>query len=144
MGRAAAEAEDPWEGIVAFLEGWLALQAEDRGLKQALFSTAHGQVRVRQVREQLVPLIAGLVARAREQGSLRPDFESPDVVLIGVMVGAVVDYAQDVDPELWRRYLALLLDGMRARRDAPAPLPVDALTSEQVDAAMAAWRPRPR
>jgi len=141
IGETAAAAEDPWEGLVGFLEAWLGSQADDRGLKDLMLSTGDGHQRVRRVREQLTPLVGDLVERAKAEDALRPDFEGSDVALIGVMVGAIADYARDVEPELWRRYLALLLDGLRARRDGAAPLPVPALTLEQLDCAMAAWRP---
>ena len=39
--------EDPWDGVVHFLQRALELQAGDRGLKQLLLSTTHGQARVR-------------------------------------------------------------------------------------------------
>jgi hypothetical protein len=40
---------------------------------------------------------------------------------------------------LWRRSLALLLDGLRA--NGASPLPVGPLGADQADRAMAAWRP---
>ena len=45
---------------------------------------------------------------------------------------------RDVSPELWRRYLTVLLDDLRVRRDAPSELPVAALGIDQIDAAMRA------
>jgi hypothetical protein len=61
--------------------------------------------------------------------------------MLTVMLGEVIDFAHDISPELWRRYLALLLDGLRP---APAPLPGAPLTLAQLDAAMSARRPRRR
>ena len=57
------------------------------------------------------------------------------------MLGAVADFASDVEPQLWRRSLTLLLDGLRAQRPDTTPLPVGPLGIEQADRAMAAWRP---
>src|SRR3954451_11483124 len=34
--------DDPWDGLVAFLERLLAVQAGDRGLKEVALGTAHG------------------------------------------------------------------------------------------------------
>jgi hypothetical protein len=64
-----------------------------------------------------------------------------DVLLVSLMTGAVADFSAGVEPQLWRRALALQLDGLRARRDAPTPLPVGPLDQPQTDRAMAAWRP---
>ena len=54
--------------------------------------------------------------------------------MIQFMLGAVIDRSRDVEPELWRRYLRLLLDGLRP--DAATPLPVEALDAIQLDAVM--------
>jgi hypothetical protein len=59
------------------------------------------------------------------------------------MLGQVIDFSGDQAPELWRRYLALLLDGLRAE-GGRAELPGAPLTTAQLDAAMSAWRPRRR
>jgi hypothetical protein len=67
--------------------------------------------------------------------------------IIGLLAGTVSEWAGHVQPELWRRYVALLLDGMRARKGQKR-LDVDALDEEQMDAAMRGWDPagvaRPR
>jgi hypothetical protein len=63
-----------------------------------------------------------------------------DLGLIQFMLGALIDYTHDVDPEAWRRLLAIVLDGLRAGRAAPTPLPTPALDDAQLDRAMAAWR----
>jgi hypothetical protein len=58
--------------------------------------------------------------RPKEQGRLRSDILPPDLPLIQLMLGAVTEHF--AEPELWRRYLALILDGMRDRPDL-IPLP---------------------
>ena len=42
-----------------------------------------------------------------------------------VMLGAVMDRTREVEPELWRRYLGLVLDGLRP--EAATPLAVGPL-----------------
>jgi hypothetical protein len=64
-----------------------------------------------------------LIRRARDDGYLRPDVERADLLLADVMVDAARAYTAPVAPEQWRRCLALVLDGLRARQDGPAPLP---------------------
>jgi hypothetical protein len=105
-----------------------------------VLSTAHGQNRVRHARARIGPAVRALVERAQAQGELRPDVLAPDIALVQFMVGAIVDYTHDVDPDVWRRLLAIVLDGLRTRRDAPSPLPTPALRDEQLDRAMGAWR----
>ena len=46
------------------------------------------------------------------EGSLRLDIEPEDVpVLVG---SAILGSAQAADPDAWRRYIAVVLDGLRA------------------------------
>jgi AcrR family transcriptional regulator len=42
---------------------------------------------------------------------------------------------------LWRRYLTIVLDGLRTRRDRPTPLPVPPLEHGQLELCMRGWRP---
>jgi len=128
---------------VGFLGGAVAMQAADRGLKDLLISHSHSLERVIRVREGVLPLIEQLVARAHAAGALRPDVGARDLPMVSLMLGQVIEFSGDQAPELWRRYFALLLDGLRAR-DARTPLPEAPLTTAQLDAAMSAWRPRRR
>lgn len=140
LARDGLELDDPWEGLVSFMERALVAQSEDRGLKELLFDTGHGQQRVSHAREQMAPVVGELFERARAAGCLRDDVEGPDMPLLQMMVGTVVDFSREVSPELWRRYLTIVLDGLRARRDGATPLPVPALDEPQLDAAMGAWK----
>ena len=75
-----------------------------------------------------------LVDRAREAGAVRYDMRPSDVPMLAIMIGALSDAVREEGPDLWRRYLALYLDGLRAAPDAP--LPHEALGPEQVAAVM--------
>jgi hypothetical protein len=92
-------------------------------------------------RSQIKPRVEELVARAQEQGALRRDLQATDLPLILMMLDTVVDTTRDVSPDSWRRALEIVLDGLAARRDGPSPLPAPGLDEEQLDAAIAAWRP---
>jgi AcrR family transcriptional regulator len=144
LAEGALAHEDAWAGLVRFFETFLAVQAADRGLKEVVLSTAHGHERVRQARARIGPAVRALVERAQGQGELRPDVVGPDIALVHFMVGAIVDYTQDVEPEVWRRLLAIVLDGLRTRRDGPSPLPTPPLADAQLDRAMGTWRPAAR
>jgi hypothetical protein len=131
--------DDPWHGLSSFLERSMEMQAADRGFKDLLLQSAEGRERMRLFRSTIRPLVAELVRRARDAGELRADVVEDDVLLVSLMTGAVADFTYEVEPELWRRSLALLLDGLRA--DGASPLPVGPLNAEQADRAMSCWRP---
>lgn len=130
---------DPWRGISHFLEGNLELQAKDRGLRELLLGAAGGGFeRISRARARLLPIGAHLVERAQAAGALRPDIETQDVPLIQLMLSSVIDVSHDVAPELWRRYLAIMLRGMRADPGPPEELPAAPPSLERVDQMMAA------
>jgi AcrR family transcriptional regulator len=142
--RDALAVEDPWEGFLAFLQGGIDRQTRDRGLKELLMGSAHGREQIAGAREEIVPLVTELVERAQRSGQLRDDIAPSDFPLIQFAVGAIGEYTADVQPDAWRRVMGLLIDGLRVRRDAPTPLPVGALQTEDIECAMRDWRPRRR
>jgi hypothetical protein len=77
------------------------------------------------------PLIRHLVARAQEQGTLRADFAAEDMPFVIWSVGRVIEETRAVAPELWRRHLGFLLDGLRT--EAATPLSHPPLTRAQLD-----------
>jgi AcrR family transcriptional regulator len=133
--------DDAWEGLVSFLEGATAAHADDRGLKEVALAGVHGLERVARARELMFPLVTRLVARAQEQGQLRPDLQPTDLPLLQLMLGSLSECTRDVDPEVWRRYLGILTDGLRTRREEPTPLAPAGLAPEQVQRTMRCWRP---
>jgi AcrR family transcriptional regulator len=132
---------DAWTGLITFLEAATAAHADDRGLKEVALSGVHGRDRVARARQLMLPLVTRLVARAHEEGTLRPDVQATDLPLLQLMLGSLSECTRDVDPEVWRRFLGILTDGLRTRRDGPSPLAPAALGPEQVQRTMRCWRP---
>lgn len=139
--KALAE-PDAWEGLVQFVMKTAELQTADRGLREVLLSTSFGHERVAQARERITPTCIRVIERAQETGQLRADIRPTDLPAIQVMICSVADYAHNVDPELWRRYVVLLLDGLRAAPGAASELRHAALDDDKLDSAMSTWRCR--
>lgn len=135
LAEQALEHEDSWDGFVWWVQHMCELTATDRGLREMVYSRAHGGYGVDCARDRLAPVVSALVKRARDDGHLRPDIEHTDMPVMGLLAGTVSEWAGHVQPELWRRYVALLLEGMRNRDDRQS-LEVDALDADQTDAAM--------
>jgi AcrR family transcriptional regulator len=140
----ACAMDDAWAALVFFFDRAVSLHGHDRALKELVFSTAHGQHRVARARDRLKPIVSRIVARAQASGQLRPDVEITDVPVIQLMLTGVIEYAGDVAPEVWRRYLAIIVDGLRAGPSAQTPIAPAALTDEQLDGAMARGLTPPR
>ena len=131
--QAAIRDPDPWHGLTEFLERVLERQAKDRGLKQILLGARGAPERITKTRSRLHPLAAELVEGARAAGAVRPDCETQDFGVLQLMVGAVIDAGRDVAPDLWRRYLAIMLQGLRAQPVPLDPLPTPTVSPQQMD-----------
>ena len=129
----ALSEEDAWAGFQGFFERVFALHVENRGLKDMIGTRAHGRARVEAMRTRIRPLLRRLIERAQEQGALRADFTAEDMPLVFWTGGCVIEATAAVAPEFWRRYLGLLLDGLRA--EAATPLPHPPLTRAQLNRA---------
>jgi AcrR family transcriptional regulator len=87
--RDALAVDDPWDGFLTFLEGAIERQTRDRGLKELLMGSAHGQEQIARARDEIVPLVTELVDRAQRSGQLRDDVAPSDFPLIQFAVGAL-------------------------------------------------------
>ena len=139
IAQECLEEPDPWVALTSYLERALALQASDRGLKDVLFSPSRGRERVAHARRALGGPATKLVRRAIEAGVVRSDLDTSDVPLINFMLNTIVDFGRDAEPELYKRYLAIALHGLRPH---PQPLPVKALSIPRFQELMATWRPK--
>ena len=121
--------DDAWAGFAHFVEQVCRMQAADRGyndlsarsIPQAAPTPDH--VRGRE-------LMAEVIERAKRSGALRPDFVLADMAFVTWAITRTIEATADVDPDAWRRHLGFVLDGLRT--PAAHPLPVPALTDEQV------------
>jgi AcrR family transcriptional regulator len=134
----ACTAPDPWQGLVAYLEFATAAMAGNLGLRQLMMFAAYDRDRVCYVRDRMRPVITRLVERAQASGDLRQDFEAADVKMIAFMLASIAEYAASVTPEVWRRYLAMLVDGLRPARTGVSELLVPAPTAQDIEDLMTA------
>jgi len=134
----ALELEDGWAGFTTFLERVFQLHVRNRGIKDVVASGQHDRRRLEALRAQMRPLVAELIRRAQEQGTLRADFVPEDMPILIWTGGRVAELTSAVSPELWRRYLGFVLDGLRS--DAATPLTHPPLTKEQLDRVTGARR----
>ena len=102
-----------YSGLVTFMTEILEFQAGNRGLRELSTGSAHGAALASYARTQIAPVVTELLARAHNAGVVRSDVAEQDLALVPIMIGAIIHSARAVDPELWRRTLAIVLDGLR-------------------------------
>ncbi|MQA75060.1 MAG: TetR family transcriptional regulator [Solirubrobacterales bacterium] len=119
-GREALEVDDPWQGFCEFMTFAARVMAEDRALSEAM---SQWSKRMQEAADASgVNEIAGrLIARAQESGDLRAEIEVSDVPMVICGLGRSAHVEITGMPFSWRRFLVLILDGMRAPGGSPLP-----------------------
>lgn len=80
--------------------------------------------------EKLAPLLREILTRSQQAGAVRPDVDVSDIVVVLMSVRAIADVCDTRSSKPSRRFLELLLDGLRSGHD---PLVHDPLTVAQLD-----------
>jgi AcrR family transcriptional regulator len=138
LAQSALSAADPWDGLVQFLESTLEAQTVNRGLREVLMGV-HDADQEDEVHNLLAGPIVSLVERAQRAGVVRQDADATDLGMVIIMLCVVADVAGDADPQLWRRYLPILLAGLRP---GGPELPVAALPDDVMRKAMSSHKQR--
>jgi AcrR family transcriptional regulator len=137
VARQAAEAPDAWDAVNDVLFRSHEIRALDRGLWAIAMHSARRSATVGQA--SFGEILEEIVTRAHESGELRSDFVATDINVLNIMIAACADFTNEIDPDLWRRFVTILIDGLCAERSTVTPLPGRPLTREEVLNAMFAW-----
>jgi AcrR family transcriptional regulator len=129
----AYDAPDPWDGLATFLNQLTETYSGDLGVRQMMMFGTYGSDRVSLARERMRPVVTRLVERAQAAGQVRDDFAPTDIPFLALMLSLVAQYAGEIRPDIWRRYLALILDALRPERAGTTPLPVPALEPGEME-----------
>ncbi|GAA1671927.1 TetR/AcrR family transcriptional regulator [Kribbella yunnanensis] len=133
--EAAALVPDGWAGLAKFFEATVEPQATQQVLRDIL-ATDPESTPMLEVHRRIGDSLNTLLAKAKKQGSIRDDVVVSDLAVLATLLGEVVRLFGPVAPDAWRRFLPLLLDGLRP--GATTALPVGPLTKEDFVAGMAA------
>lgn len=136
LAERAYSEPDPWQGLVSFMERSAEMLATDKGLRQILMFASSGHDRVSYARDRMRPAVNRLLERAQAAGQVRDALAPTDIPVLEFMLGTIGEYARDVRPGIWRRYLALWLDALRPSRDSYTPLPVPELSPDEMATVM--------
>lgn len=120
---AAAADDDPWRAI----ETAMAAFAEAVVLHHALlhniaFSGCHAAT-MQAAKGRVLQRFDEILIRARAAGVVREDVVARDLLALSGMLSRVPAWQLAQEPDIWRRYLALMLDGLRPEPARPLPHP---------------------
>lgn len=137
----ARTVEDPWEALASAMAAIAERQARDRGMFETASSDVVGSPELRAARERVTSPFEGLLRRAQAAGVVRDDLVPVDVLFLVTAAGHAQPCQLQI-PDLWRRYLGVILDGMRpvAASELSGPAPSLAEVDSALEAATARAR----
>ena len=126
VARRLLDAPDAGAALLEFLT----VAADERQQRDLTFlqSVSDQDLSVIALRDELHATIGQLVDRARDAGAIRPDVTGTDIWVLLCAPIHVVEFVSDPAPDLWRRYLAIIFDGLRPEGAHPLPAPAPSWT----------------
>lgn len=112
---------EPWAGFEGFMRYSAGVMAQDRALSEAMFEQPE-MMRAGAEGVGMPELLTELVGRAQAAGQLREEMIWEDVPGLICGVGRALSEGKIGPQEMsWERYLAIILDGLRAPGATPLP-----------------------
>ena len=105
---------DPWRGLERFLYELCERSNRDRGVSDAAKDRCVAAAELAPLRKQLLDRCAELVRRGQRAGVVREDVAGQDLIFLVAAAGSLGKLPfPGLREDLWKRYLGLLLDGLR-------------------------------
>ena len=111
--EAAATLADPWEAFAGCATRLAGRIAEDRAFFQVVSETVARSEHARAQRDAMLAVLAPVVERAQAAGVLRGDITAEDVPGLCAVAARLSSWKLERNPDLWKRYLGVVLDGLR-------------------------------
>lgn len=105
---------DPWHGIEHFLEEMGERANADQSVSDSAKERCVASVELMPLRKRLLDLCGELVRRGQRAGVVREDVNGQDLLFLTAAAGSLGKLPfPDLREDLWKRYLGLMLDGLR-------------------------------
>lgn len=112
--EAAARKRRAWDGLLELMGTVTELHFRDRGFFQSMAHQLMQDQHLADLKNQMKDAVAGLVERAKTQGDLRQDITPEDVFAFCCAAAQAGNMAPSGSTRAWKRYLAVITDGMKA------------------------------
>jgi AcrR family transcriptional regulator len=114
LADAAADHADPAASLERFMQDLVKQFSRDKGFFEAAGERCVSDAKFQSQRERAMAAVGRLLKRAQDAGAVRTDLSPAD---ISFLAGSAL-YALDVSKpglrdDLWKRYLRVILDGMK-------------------------------
>ena len=120
LADTAADYPDPGAALERFMQDLVKQFSRDKGFFEAAGERCISDPKFQPLRERAMDAVGRLLKRAQDAGAVRPDLSPSD---ISFLAGSAM-YAMEVSKpglrdDLWKRYLRVILDGMKPEGASP-------------------------
>jgi len=105
--------EDPWKAFEATVRVFAETIARDRGFYEVIHGTPEFIPIAQESKLRLMDSVGRILSRAQNAGLVRGDVVADDIGVLSQVAARMPRWRLEAQPELWTRYLALALDGLR-------------------------------
>ena len=114
LARRAAEDDDSGAALERFMHQVIQSFSRDKGFFEAAGDRCFTDPRLDDLRQRSLEAMATLLRRAQKAGAVRTDLSASDLTfLVGSAAHATSVPVPGLRDDLWKRYLRVILDGMR-------------------------------
>jgi AcrR family transcriptional regulator len=118
------DADDAGEALRELMTDGVEALAADQAFCDVVGRPSLQNAEVRAAIDHFATSVEALTARARHQGAIRDDVTGTDIVLLLGGIHQTAAPVLDAHPDAWRRYLALVFDGLSPVNAKPLPHPL--------------------
>ena len=111
---AACRKRSAWEGLMGFMKVVTEMQASDRGVFEGFVEQLKSDPQRLAHKQEMMRRLEGLVERAKDEGTLRPDITVDDIHALTSAAAQAATIGPNPNSRAAKRYLAVITDGMRA------------------------------
>lgn len=123
VARRALASQDRWAGLAGYIMSSCALEAGRGGYLNLMTTQFDDAPGLMTIRAEIQRAIEDLIRLARDDGAVRADFTTEDLVFIMLSNSKIAEVTQGVAPDAWRRNVELFLDAIRPERAHPLRQP---------------------
>jgi AcrR family transcriptional regulator len=114
LADAAADDPDPARALERFMQDVVKRFARDRGFFEAAGARCVTDPRFQPLRERSLEAVGRLLKRAQAAGAVRGDLSASDISFLAASAAHTMTVPlPGAHEDLWKRYLRVILDGMR-------------------------------
>jgi AcrR family transcriptional regulator len=113
--------EDPWQAFESTVRAFAETIARDRGFYEVIHGTPEFIPIARESKLRLMDSVQRVLTRAQKARVVRKDIVADDIAVLSQVAARMPRWRVEAQPELWTRYLALALDGMRPEAATELP-----------------------